>query len=71
MTQSCMLFLQGEVELIASMPPKSKDGLGDGMLEHLEEIAGSNKFVEPLKLIEKIVDDLGEKRLEKLKRVKV
>jgi structural maintenance of chromosome 4 len=65
------LILQGEVELIASMPPKAKDGAGEGMLEYLEEIAGSNKFVEPIKLAEKIVEQLGEQRLEKHKRCKV
>ena len=62
---------QGEVEQIASMPPKSKDGQGEGILEHLEDIAGSTKFVEPIKAAEKVVEELGEKRLEKYKRCKV
>jgi hypothetical protein len=53
------------------MPPKSKDGQGDGILEHLEEIAGSTKFVKPIAAAEKVVEELGEKRLEKFKRCKV
>lgn len=52
------------------MPPKAKDGGGDGMLEYLEEIAGSNKFVEPIKAAETIVEGLGERRLEAHKRCK-
>jgi structural maintenance of chromosome 4 len=42
------LILQGEVEQIAMMKPKGQTPHEDGLLEYLEDIIGSNKFVEPI-----------------------
>jgi structural maintenance of chromosome 4 len=42
------LILQGEVELISQMPAKAGKPGEDGLLEYLEDIIGSNKFVEPI-----------------------
>ncbi len=39
------LILQGEVEQIAMMKPKATTQHGDGMLEYLEDIIGTNKYV--------------------------
>jgi len=39
------LILQGEVEKISLMPPKGRANNEMGMLEYLEEIIGSDKFV--------------------------
>uniref|UniRef100_A0A0N5A5C9 Structural maintenance of chromosomes protein n=1 Tax=Parastrongyloides trichosuri TaxID=131310 RepID=A0A0N5A5C9_PARTI len=46
------LILQGEVELLALMPPKGKKVGETGMLEYLEDIIGCNRFKDP---IEKLV----------------
>ena len=42
------LILQGEVEAISQMPPLAAKAGGTGLLEYLEEIIGSNVFVEPI-----------------------
>jgi structural maintenance of chromosome 4 len=42
------LILQGEVEQIAMMKPKALSEHEDGLLEYLEDIIGSNKFVEKI-----------------------
>jgi len=48
------LILQGEVEKISLLPPKGKGPSEQGLLEYLEEIIGSDKFVEG-------IDDCKEK----------
>ncbi len=42
------LILQGEVELISQMKPKGTAAGEEGLLEYLEDIIGSNAFVEPI-----------------------
>ena len=64
------LILQGEVEMISMMPPKGKTENDEGLLEYLEEIIGSNLFVEDTNLAAGKVDILTEQRQEKLNRVK-
>ena len=64
------LILQGEVELISMMPPKGKNKDDDGLLEYLEDIIGSNKFVEETEAAAEKVEELTEVRQEKLNRVK-
>ena len=64
------LILQGEVEMISMMPPKGKDNNDDGLLEYLEDIIGSNKYVEDADKAMVIVETLTESRQEKLNRVK-
>ena len=65
------LILQGEVEMISMMPPKGKaDGNDEGLLEYLEDIIGSNKYVERANLAAARVEPLGEVRQERLNRVK-
>lgn len=64
------LILQGEVELISMMPPKGvKDG-DDGLLEYLEDIIGSNRFVEETNQMLAQVETLSEQRNSHLQRVK-
>ena len=58
------------------MPPKGKynekgDMVDEGMLEYLEDIIGSNKFIEPIKEMETKVEQLNEERAMKLSNVKV
>jgi structural maintenance of chromosome 4 len=42
------LILQGEVEQISLMKPKGTTAHEEGLLEYLEDIIGSNQFVEPI-----------------------
>jgi len=58
------------------MPPKGKynekgDMTDEGMLEYLEDIIGSNKFIEPIKEMETKVEQLNEDRALKLSNVKM
>jgi len=64
------LILQGEVEMISMMPPKGKTENDEGLLEYLEDIIGSNKYVEEANLAFERVEALTEVRQEKLNRVK-
>lgn len=65
------LILQGEVEMISMMAPKGKTENDEGLLEYLEDIIGSSKFVEDTNLASQKVDALTDARQEKLNRVKV
>jgi structural maintenance of chromosome 4 len=64
------LILQGEVELISMMPPKAPKEGDDGLLEYLEDIIGSNKFVEQTNDVLAQVEQLSEQRNGHLQRVK-
>ncbi|KYR00167.1 structural maintenance of chromosome protein [Tieghemostelium lacteum] len=64
------LILQGEVESIAMMKPKSQ-GHDEGLLDYLEEIIGSRRFVEAIDRTGKDIEDSNEKRTEKLNRLKI
>merc|ERR1712142_389921 len=65
------LILQGEVEQIALMKPMSKTDSGDGMLEFLEDIIGSIRFKGAIEKLNVEIEELDEKRKDKLSRVKV
>jgi len=65
------LILQGEVEQISLMKPKSQSPHEDGLLEYLEDIIGSNRHVEPIEESERAVEQLTEQRQEKLNRLRV
>lgn len=41
-------FLQGEVEQISLMKPKAQGPHDEGFLEYLEDIIGTNKYVEKI-----------------------
>jgi structural maintenance of chromosome 4 len=45
------LILQGEVEQIAMMKPKGQTPQDEGLLEYLEDIIGSNRFVERIEAV--------------------
>jgi len=64
------LILQGEVELISMMAPKGKTENDEGLLEYLEDIIGSNKYVEDTNTAVAKVELLSDQRQEKLNRVK-
>ncbi|XP_060098400.1 structural maintenance of chromosomes protein 4 isoform X1 [Heteronotia binoei] len=65
------LILQGEVEQIAMMKPKGQNEHSEGMLEYLEDIIGSKRFIEPIQTLCRRVEILNEQRGEKLNRVKM
>lgn len=65
------LILQGEVEQISLMKPKALTPHEDGLLEYLEDIIGSNRFLEPIEQSEAVVEKLTEQRQEKLNRLRV
>lgn len=58
--QNRFLILQGEVESIALMKPKAVDDNKIGLLEYLEEIIGSDVYVERISQIEKELEELAE-----------
>lgn len=64
------LILQGEVEQIAMMKPKAPGPKDTGLLEYLEEIIGSDRFVEPIEEASKVLDSINEKRVERVNRLK-
>lgn len=64
------LILQGEVEMISMMPPKGKSENDEGLLEYLEDIIGSNKYVDDANEAFEKVESLNEQRQERLNRVK-
>ena len=63
-------ILQGEVEQIAMMKPKAPSPHEEGLLEYLEDIIGSNNYVEPIEAASR-VGEACEARTEKLNRLKV
>jgi len=65
------LILQGEVEQISLMKPKSQSPHEDGLLEYLEDIIGCNRHVEPIEEAERGVEQLTEQRQERLNRLRV
>ena len=64
------LILQGEVEMISMMPPRGKNEGDEGLLEYLEDIIGSSKYVQETEEAAVTVESLTEQRQEKLNRVK-
>ncbi|KAL9189612.1 hypothetical protein ACHAXT_009287 [Thalassiosira profunda] len=64
------LILQGEVEMISMMPPKGRTENDEGLLEYLEDIIGSNKYVAQAEAAAEKVERLTELRQERLNRVK-
>lgn len=66
------LILQGEVESIAQMKPKAaSENEDDGLLEYLEDIIGTTRFKQPIEDALAALDVLGEKRAEKLNRLRI
>ncbi|KAL9651278.1 hypothetical protein ABK040_001231 [Willaertia magna] len=64
------LILQGEVEQISLMKPKAPTEHEDGLLEYIEDIIGTDKYVKPIEEAFVKVEELNDKRTEKLNRLK-
>ena len=48
------------------MKPKAETEHDEGMLEYLEDIIGSSRFKEPIENVAKEVEELNERRGEKV-----
>lgn len=62
------LILQGEVEQISLMKPKAQNNNEDGFLEYLEDIIGSNRFVDHIEHFNKELEKLSDQRNSRLQR---
>lgn len=47
------------------MKPKG-NGNEDGILEYLEDIIGTNKYIEPINNVKKMMEELNDSRAEKV-----
>ncbi|XP_044758906.1 structural maintenance of chromosomes protein 4 [Coccinella septempunctata] len=65
------LILQGEVEQIAMMKCKADNPNEPGMLEYLEDIIGTSRYIKPLELLNERVETLSDARSEKVNRLKL
>ncbi|GMT05589.1 hypothetical protein PENTCL1PPCAC_27763, partial [Pristionchus entomophagus] len=63
------LILQGEVEQIAMMKPKSVNGSEDGMLEYLEDIIGSSRYKIPIEKLAEKLEKLQTERSHQISKV--
>ncbi|XP_010528339.1 PREDICTED: structural maintenance of chromosomes protein 4 [Tarenaya hassleriana] len=65
------LILQGEVEQISLMKPKAQGPHDEGFLEYLEDIIGTDKYVEKIDELSKQLETLNEKRSGVVQMVKL
>ena len=65
------LILQGEVEQISMMKQKGENENETGLLEFLEDIIGTRRYVPLIDKLSKSIEDLGEIKTSKLNRVKI
>ena len=65
------LILQGEVEQISMMKPKAQNPGDEGLLEYLEDIIGTNQYVESIEEKAKSLEALNEQRGGQVNRLKL
>ena len=65
------LILQGEVEQISMMKPKGQTEHETGLLEYLEDIIGTDKYIEKIEETGKILDGLQDQRQAMVNRLKI
>ena len=65
------LILQGEVEQISLMKPKAQTQHEDGLLEYLEDIIGTNAYIEDIDAGAKKLEELNEQRTQAINRLKI
>lgn len=71
LTNNRFLILQGEVEQISQMKQKSGDRDKPGFLEYLEDIIGSNQFIDRIEEAVKEYNANEETKHEKGERMKI
>lgn len=64
------LILQGEVEQIALMKPKGEKEGEEGLLEYLDDLIGTNRYVEPIQKLSIEAEEAQTMRLEALGKEK-
>ena len=52
------------------MRPKALNAQETGLLEYLEDIIGSNTYVDEIETLERVLEECNEKRIEQTNRVK-
>ncbi|GFH20090.1 structural maintenance of chromosomes protein 4, partial [Haematococcus lacustris] len=62
---------QGEVEQISMMKPKAEDKNDTGLLEYLEDIIGTDKYVAPIEEAAKRLEEMNDKRQTMIQRLKI
>jgi structural maintenance of chromosome 4 len=65
------LILQGEVEQISMMKPKASNPGEVGLLEFLEDIIGTTRYVNLIEKLGKDIDELSEIKTQKSNRVRI
>jgi len=65
------LILQGEVEQISLMKQKAQNPNETGLLEFLEDIIGTKRYINLIEKLNKAIDDLGEIKSTKVNRVRI
>ncbi|KAG0475511.1 hypothetical protein HPP92_015197 [Vanilla planifolia] len=55
-------WIKGEVEQISLMKPKAQGSHDEGFLEYLEDIIGTNQYVDKIEAAHKLLETLNEKR---------
>lgn len=65
------LILQGEVEQIAMKNPKATAPGDEGLVEFLEAVVGTDKYVEPINVQSQALEKANELRQEMVNRVKM
>ncbi|GIX63554.1 chromosome condensation protein [Babesia caballi] len=65
------LILQGEVEQIAQMKPKATKPEEEGLLEYLEDIIGTNQYLEAIKAAQEEYEAVQDQCQERLNRARV
>jgi structural maintenance of chromosome 4 len=65
------LILQGEVEQISMMKPKGQTEHETGLLEYLEDIIGTDKYIEKIDEAGKMLEGLQEGRQAMVNRLKI
>ena len=64
------LVWQGEVEMISQMPPKAEKEGDTGMLEYLEDIIGTNVYIDSIKQAGTKLEELSEEKQKQVQKVK-
>jgi len=65
------LILQGEVEQISMMKPKGQTEHETGLLEYLEDIIGTDKYIEKIEETGKDLESLQDQRQAMVNRLKI
>ncbi|XP_054711255.1 structural maintenance of chromosomes protein 4-like [Uloborus diversus] len=71
MDHTRFLILQGEIEAISLLQPKAATEHDEGMLEYIEDIIGSDRFIEPIKTFTEKINLLNEEKKLKVNEAKI